>query len=38
MYTDRRNELDIRIGKVLRFGRSRAVDQLDFFNALNTAP
>ncbi len=36
-YTDRRNELDIRIGKVVRFGRSRAVISWDFFNALNNS-
>ncbi|NOT45361.1 MAG: TonB-dependent receptor [Acidobacteria bacterium] len=35
-YTDRRNELDIRFGKVLRFGRSRSVISLDLFNALNS--
>ncbi|NOT45360.1 MAG: TonB-dependent receptor [Acidobacteria bacterium] len=35
-YTDRRNELDIRFGKVLRFGRSRSVISLDVFNALNS--
>ena len=36
-YTDRRHELDIRIGKVVRFGRSRAIISWDFFNALNSA-
>ncbi|NOT44187.1 MAG: hypothetical protein HOP14_06225, partial [Acidobacteria bacterium] len=35
-YTDRRNEMDIRFGKVLRFGRSRSVISLDLFNALNS--
>ena len=35
LYTDRRNELDMRIGKVLRFGRSRNVISLDIYNALN---
>ncbi|NOT45537.1 MAG: TonB-dependent receptor [Acidobacteria bacterium] len=35
-YVDRRNELDIRLGKVLRFGRSRSVVSLDVFNALNS--
>ena len=34
-YTDRRNELDIRIGKVVRFGKTRSVISWDFFNALN---
>ncbi|MGE0594302.1 MAG: carboxypeptidase regulatory-like domain-containing protein [Vicinamibacterales bacterium] len=35
-YVDRRNELDIRFGKVVRFGRSRSVISLDVFNALNS--
>ncbi|NOT45952.1 MAG: TonB-dependent receptor [Acidobacteria bacterium] len=35
-YTERRNELDIRFGKVVRFGRSRSVISLDVFNALNS--
>ena len=35
-YVDRRNELDIRFGKVLRFGRTRSVVSLDLFNALNS--
>ena len=35
-YLDRRNELDMRFGKVLRAGRSRAVVSLDVFNALNS--
>ncbi|MEQ1758067.1 MAG: carboxypeptidase regulatory-like domain-containing protein [Vicinamibacterales bacterium] len=34
-YTDRRNELDLRVGKVVRFGRARSVISWDFFNALN---
>jgi hypothetical protein len=33
---DRRQELDVRIGKVLRFGRARSVISLDIFNALNS--
>ena len=36
LYLDRRNELDLRIGKVLRFGRSRSQVSLDIFNALNS--
>jgi hypothetical protein len=32
----RRNELDFRIGKILRAGRSRSVVSLDIYNALNT--
>ena len=35
-YTDRRNEFDLRIGKVLRLGRARSVVSLDIFNALNS--
>ena len=33
---DRVNQLDWRIGKVLRFGRQRATISLDLFNALNS--
>jgi hypothetical protein len=36
MLIDRRNELDVRFGKVLRFGRTRSVVSLDVFNALNS--
>ena len=36
-YMDRRTELDMRFGKVLRFGRARSVVSLDLFNALNSA-
>jgi hypothetical protein len=36
-YIDRRNELDLRFGKVLRVGnRARAVVSLDLYNALNS--
>jgi hypothetical protein len=36
-YIDRRNELDMRFGKVFRMrGRSRAVVSLDLYNALNS--
>jgi hypothetical protein len=35
-YIERRNELDLRFGKVLRFGRYRSVISLDVFNALNS--
>ena len=35
VYLDRRNELDMRFGKVLRAGRSRTVLSMDIFNALN---
>jgi hypothetical protein len=35
MYLDRLNQIDVRFGKVLRFGRSRAVASVDLFNMLN---
>ena len=35
-YLDRRNELDLRVGKILRFGRVRSQVSLDIFNALNS--
>ncbi|MBI4263438.1 MAG: TonB-dependent receptor [Acidobacteria bacterium] len=35
-YLDRRNELDLRFGKVVRAGRARAVISVDLYNALNT--
>jgi hypothetical protein len=34
-FNERRNELDMRIGKVLRFGPTRTVASIDIFNALN---
>jgi hypothetical protein len=34
-YGDRLNQLDFRVGKILRFGRSKAALNLDLFNALN---
>ena len=36
MFLERRNELDLRFGKVVRFGRARSVLSVDLFNALNT--
>jgi hypothetical protein len=36
MYLDRRNEVDLRFGKVLTFKRHRAVVSVDLFNAFNT--
>jgi len=36
VYLDRRNELDLRFGKVLKFNRHRAVVSVDVFNALNS--
>jgi hypothetical protein len=37
-YIDRRNELDLRVGKTVRYGRTRALLAVDFFNALNANP
>jgi hypothetical protein len=36
LFGDRINQLDARIGKVLRFGRMRSTVALDILNALNT--
>jgi hypothetical protein len=38
MFGDRVNQLDLRLGKVLRFGRTRSVASVDIFNALNGNP
>jgi len=38
VYGDRVNQLDLRVGKILRFGTTRTRLALDFFNALNAAP
>ena len=35
-YTERRQELDMRIGKVVRFGNTRSVLSMDMYNALNS--
>jgi hypothetical protein len=35
-YLDRRNELDLRFGKILRFSGQRAVVSVDLYNALNS--
>jgi hypothetical protein len=37
LYGDRINELDIRIGKMLRFGNARAFVAVDVYNALNSS-
>ena len=37
LYLDRRNELDLRFGKVLKAGRSRSIVSIDLYNTLNTA-
>jgi hypothetical protein len=36
VFLDRRNEVDLRFGKMLRRGRTRTVLSVDLFNALNT--
>src|SRR4030095_13337437 len=38
MYGDRLNQVDLRFGKVLRFGTTRSVVSLDLYNALNANP
>ncbi len=35
-YLPRRNELDVRFGKVVRVGRARSVISIDVFNMLNS--
>ena len=35
MYGERLNQLDLRFGKLLRFGRLRTAINFDFYNALN---
>jgi hypothetical protein len=37
-YTERRQELDMRIGKVLKFSNTKSVVSIDLFNALNASP
>jgi hypothetical protein len=38
LYGDRLNEVNLRIGKIVRFGKTRANIGLDVFNLLNVAP
>ena len=38
LYGDRVNELDLRLAKVLKFGRTRTKISLDLYNALNANP
>jgi hypothetical protein len=38
LYGDRLNQLDVRIAKILHFGRTRATVNLDLYNALNANP
>ena len=35
-WADRVNQLDLRFGKILRFGRTRTALNVDLYNALNT--
>ncbi len=37
MYGDRRHQLDLRIGKILRFGRTTVTPTFDLYNALNAS-
>jgi hypothetical protein len=38
LYGDRVNEIDIRVAKILRFGRTRTNVGFDIYNLLNSAP
>ena len=37
MYGDRINQLDVRVGKTLKYGRSRSLIAFDIYNALNSS-
>ena len=37
LYGDRVNQLDLRLAKLLRFGRARTKLQVDFYNLLNVS-
>ena len=37
MYGDRVNQLDFRVGKILKYGRSRTLIALDVYNTLNSS-
>jgi hypothetical protein len=37
MYSERINQLDFRVAKILKFGRSRSMVALDLYNALNSS-
>ena len=37
VFGDRLNQVDFRVGKVLRYGRTRATASVDFYNALNVS-
>ena len=36
LFVERLNQLDFRVGKIIRYGRTRSTINLDIFNALNT--
>jgi hypothetical protein len=38
VWGDRVNEVDLRVAKILRFGRTRTAINLDLYNALNANP
>jgi hypothetical protein len=38
VFGERMNQLDLRIGKILRFGRARANASVDLYNVLNASP
>jgi hypothetical protein len=37
LYGDRLNRLDLRVGKILNFGRTRATVSVDIYNAFNSS-
>ena len=37
MYGDRVNQLDVRFGKILRFGRTRTIVGVDIYNITNSS-
>ena len=37
MYRDRINQVDLRVGKIFRFGRTKANVGVDLYNALNSS-
>jgi hypothetical protein len=38
MFGDRLNQIDLRVGKILKFRRTRTAVNLDLFNAFNRSP
>jgi hypothetical protein len=38
LYGERLNQVDLRLGKIFRFGRTRATASVDLYNALNAGP